>query len=215
MSSDGTEYYKYHPSLAAATVFAALFAISTILHTYQLFRTRTWYMIPVVLGGFCEWIGYVGRALNAHEAPEYHLAPFILQAILLLIAAVLFAASIYMELGHIILLIGGDHHSVIRKKLLTPLFVCGDIFSFLVQSTGSSSTGEGPNVLRMLTASDRRWSPSQERRGLQGIGEVDRDWRSRFATNLLRAIHDFLIHFSQSCQSHTDFEISSAGYPVA
>lgn len=53
---DGTntfKLYRYDPSLAAAIIFVVLFALVSFLHTYQLLRTRTWYFIPFVLGGYC------------------------------------------------------------------------------------------------------------------------------------------------------------------
>jgi RTA1 like protein len=129
-------FYHYEPSLAAAITLLILFFVSTNLHFYQLLRTRTWYMIPLLIGGFCEWIGYVGRTLSSTESPDYSLGPYILQAILLLIAPALFAASIYMELGYIILVVDGEKRSLVKEKYLTKLFVIGDVFSFLVQSTG-------------------------------------------------------------------------------
>ena len=139
MSSDEHyELYKYAPSLALALTFLALFLLSTLLHTYQLLRTRVWYLLPLLIGGFCEWIGYIGRAVSAREtSPSYTLGPYIIQSLLLLIAPIFFAASIYMELGHIILLANGEAHSPIRKRFLTVTFVMGDVFSFMVQSTGA------------------------------------------------------------------------------
>lgn len=56
-SSSSSDFFMYTPSLAAAANFSALFLAATLLHSYQLFRTRTWYLIPPVLGGCCEWIG--------------------------------------------------------------------------------------------------------------------------------------------------------------
>ena len=46
-------YEHYKPSLAAGVIFAALFGVSTLLHTWQLLRKRTWYFIPFVIGGTC------------------------------------------------------------------------------------------------------------------------------------------------------------------
>jgi hypothetical protein len=59
---EGAQYmlYRYEPSLAAAAIFTALFFLVTLLHTYQLLRTRTWIFIPFVVGGFFESIGYIG-----------------------------------------------------------------------------------------------------------------------------------------------------------
>ena len=46
--------YRYAPTLAGCVVFCILFSFSTGLHAFQLVRTRTWYMIPFVIGGFCQ-----------------------------------------------------------------------------------------------------------------------------------------------------------------
>ncbi|KZF26437.1 RTA1 like protein [Xylona heveae TC161] len=130
------ELYRYHPSMAGAIIFIILFIITTALHCFQLIRTRTWFMIPMAVGGFLEWIGYVGRALSSHQAPNYTLGPYIQQAVLLLVAPALLAASIYMELGRIILLVDGESRSIIKKRFLTKIFVTGDVLSFLTQSSG-------------------------------------------------------------------------------
>jgi hypothetical protein len=47
-------FYRYDPSLPAAVIFIALFAISTSLHAFQVLRKRTWYFLPFVIGGFCR-----------------------------------------------------------------------------------------------------------------------------------------------------------------
>ena len=53
-SSYSFKYYRYDPSIAAAVIFVLLFASATGLHTYQMVRTRTWYFVPFVIGGFCK-----------------------------------------------------------------------------------------------------------------------------------------------------------------
>lgn len=139
------EFYKYEPSLAAAIVFAVLFLISSVLHTIQLVRTRTWYFTPLVIGGVMEGIGFVGRIMSSRETPKWTLGPFIIQSILLLVAPALFAASIYMVLGRIIIAIDGEGFSVIKKRWLTKLFVAGDILSFLVLSSGTCDDASSPS----------------------------------------------------------------------
>jgi hypothetical protein len=71
---------------------------------------------------------------------EYTLGPYIMQSVLLLVAPALFAASIYMELGRIVLMVDGERHLFIRRTWLTKLFVAGDVLSFLMQSSGKLST---------------------------------------------------------------------------
>ncbi|KAL4792752.1 RTA1 like protein-domain-containing protein [Aspergillus venezuelensis] len=152
-SSDGGfanwQAYYYDPSMAAAVIFIVLYGIVTGLHTYQLFRTRTWFFIPMVLGGYFEFIGYIGRALSSSQTPDWTLGPYIMQSVLLLVAPALFAASIYMYLGRIIILVRGEKYSLIRVSWMTKIFVAGDVLSFLMQASGAGilvtnnpSTGE-------------------------------------------------------------------------
>jgi len=134
---DGFQYYHYSPSMAAAIIFVILFGVATSLHFYQMFRSRTWFLVPFVIGGIFETIGYIGRALSAGQnGGTYTLGPYIIQNLLLLVAPALFAASIYMELGRIVQMINGDKNLFIRRTWLTKIFVTGDVLSFFVQGGG-------------------------------------------------------------------------------
>ncbi|KAB8262162.1 RTA1 like protein-domain-containing protein [Aspergillus pseudonomiae] len=143
-------FYYYTPSGVAGGIFVALFALSTLLHFYQLLRTRTWFMIPFAIGGILETIGYVGRVLSTNEAPNYTKGPYIMQSALILIAPAFLAASIYMTLGRIITMLQAEQYSVIPLRWLTKIFVAGDVLSFLMQASGAGlmvsaddpSTGE-------------------------------------------------------------------------
>jgi hypothetical protein len=71
----------------------------------------------------------------------------------ILLPPVLFAASIYMMLGRIIIALRGDGYSPIRPSRLTKTFLAGDIVSFYIQgggggltAAGSKSNGKGPNL---------------------------------------------------------------------
>jgi hypothetical protein len=95
-------------------------------------------MVPFVIGGIFETIGYVGRAVSAHQSPgPYALGPYIIQAVLILVAPALFAASIYMELARIVHMVEGDRALFIRRTWLTKIFVIGDVFAFLLQASGA------------------------------------------------------------------------------
>jgi hypothetical protein len=63
--------------------------------------------------------------------------PYIIQAAFILIPLAFFAATIYMCLARIIRLVGGNHLSVINRRILTKAFVNGDILSFTVQGSAS------------------------------------------------------------------------------
>ena len=53
MAPSDFQYYHYKPSVAAAAIFTVIFLLLSILHIHQMARTRTWYLIPFVIGGLC------------------------------------------------------------------------------------------------------------------------------------------------------------------
>ena len=138
------QFYQYTPSLAAAIIACILFCIATLFCAYQFTLALTnrsptalkkiLSLIPFLLGGLFELIGYGARALSSKDTDS--LTPYIVQSILLLVAPALFAATIYMTLGHVVRITGCEHHSVIPLKWLTKIFVCGDFLTFFVHGGG-------------------------------------------------------------------------------
>jgi hypothetical protein len=148
--------YQYHPSLAAAIILCLLFCLTTIYHAWQMFKRRTWFLIPFVVGGFCkqevywawiydtadthlrvEFVGYACRGSSARQpVGQYRLMPFVIQNSFILIAPALFAATIYMILGRVIRLTDGDQHAIVKNGTVTRFFLIGDIFCFALQAAG-------------------------------------------------------------------------------
>ncbi|KAI4671000.1 uncharacterized protein J4E88_009395 [Alternaria novae-zelandiae] len=140
---DPTAYvlYRYIPNRIAAIIFVVAFGLTTFLHIFQFIRRKTWYFAPLVIGGLFEVIGYIGRYLSHDDV--WALGPFIMQSLLILLAPALFAASIYIILGRIILLVDGERYSLISHKWLTKTFVAGDVFSFMLQAAGGGIQAMG------------------------------------------------------------------------
>ena len=46
--------FRYDPSMAGAVIFFILFLVVSVLHLYQMVRTKTWILVPFVIGGFCK-----------------------------------------------------------------------------------------------------------------------------------------------------------------
>lgn len=46
--------YHYDPTVAGAVIFVFLFLATTILHFWQLIRSRCWFLIPLAVGGVCK-----------------------------------------------------------------------------------------------------------------------------------------------------------------
>ena len=70
--------YGYTPALAVGLLGVILFSIATLCHTYQLFRYRTWYFIPVVVGTILEVVGYTFRILSNRVDP-YNVLFFVIE----------------------------------------------------------------------------------------------------------------------------------------
>ncbi|KAJ4982673.1 RTA1 domain-containing protein [Stagonosporopsis vannaccii] len=132
--AESESYYEYVPSVAAAVVFVVLFIILAFYHLFRTFRTRTWFCIPFSVGAILEIIGYLCRALGNNKPNA--LLPYIIQSLFILLAPILFAASVYMFLARIILATNTVHYSIIRITRITKIFVGGDILCFLIQAGG-------------------------------------------------------------------------------
>lgn len=91
--------------------------------------------------------------MSSAQAPNFTTPPYIIQSILLLLGPTLFAASIYMVLGRIIILLDAADYSVIRPKRLTAVFVTGDVLSFLAQGGGKGAPWLVQHVVRWLADS--------------------------------------------------------------
>lgn len=152
--------YHYDPSLPAAIVFIVVFSILAVAQSFTLIRNRLWFFIPFTIGVIrkqfnpvnhgqvtynttVEVIGYIGRAINASQSPDWTLGPYIMQSLCLLLPPIFFAASIYMTLGRLVRAVNGEKCCPIRVAWITKAFVIGDVFSFLIQSSGGGLLSKG------------------------------------------------------------------------
>ncbi|KAF1950304.1 hypothetical protein CC80DRAFT_243785 [Byssothecium circinans] len=129
------ELWPYTPSIAGGVIAAIVFILLTGLHTWRLIQNRSWFCIPFVIGGLFETVGYAARAAAHNDTVSK--TPYIIQSVLVLIAPILFAASVYMILGRLILRTDSASYSIIRATWVTKIFVTGDILCFFIQSGGA------------------------------------------------------------------------------
>ncbi|KAK5049306.1 hypothetical protein LTR84_004235 [Exophiala bonariae] len=141
----GSEYnfklYRYSPSLPAAVVSLVVFGILTGLHSLRLLRARAFYFLSFTIGGLFQTIGYGGRIWSHYD--DLAIGGFVMQAILILIAPALYAASIYMILSRLVRTVGGEHLCLVPVRWLTRAFVIGDIISFSLQAGGGGIQSGG------------------------------------------------------------------------
>ncbi|KAK8248125.1 RTA1 like protein-domain-containing protein [Phyllosticta capitalensis] len=137
--------YHYKPSTALAAVFIFLFSNGSLAHAWFIWKHRTWYFLPFLIGGIFEIIGYAGRFISSRQTPNWATWPYVMQSLMILLAPILFAASIYMVLGRIIRVVDAKALSMIRVNWLTKIFVAGDIISFFVQAAGGGMISNAKN----------------------------------------------------------------------
>ncbi|KAJ5640163.1 RTA1 like protein [Penicillium longicatenatum] len=131
----GYYVWQYVPSMAAAIIFLILFLLATVFHFWKIFRTRVRFTLPFTIGGIFEIIGYAAR-IDSHDNTG-ELIPYCIQAVFILLAPALFAASIYMILARIIRSVHAEKHSILPLNWVTKTFVLSDVVTFLVQAGGS------------------------------------------------------------------------------
>lgn len=81
-------------------------------------------------------VGYAARVVSNRQAPDPTIGPYIISTLFVLVAPALFAASIYMLLGRIIISVDGESLSLIKRRWLTKVFVTSDVVTFFVQLGG-------------------------------------------------------------------------------
>lgn len=128
--------YGYDPSKTAALAYVALFSLAGLAHFIFLFPYRTAFFIPLILGSAAEAGGYYFRSKSASDT--HKILPFVMNGLLILAAAPLMAASIYMTFGRIVRNLKGEACSMISPKWLTTLFVLVDLICLGTQLAGSA-----------------------------------------------------------------------------
>lgn len=79
-------------------------------------------------------IGYIARAKSHSDTESVPI--YSIQTILILLAPPLYAASIYMVLGRLVIHLRSENLSVVPLKWMTGIFVTGDVVAFIMQAAG-------------------------------------------------------------------------------
>jgi hypothetical protein len=78
--------------------------------------------------------GYVFRYLSAKSPAD--LGPYIVQSLFIILPPSLYAATIYMIYGRLVLFVNAPEASIIIPTRVTKIFVCGDVLAFFLQAGG-------------------------------------------------------------------------------
>jgi len=133
-------YFGYNPNKGLEYAVFVFFCVLTITICVMNIVKRTWYMMPIVYGGFIEIFGFGARiyeTFNVHNE-----AGFICYLVAVLIAPTVLAAADYSLAGPI--MSKGD----VKVWCCTPriakyTFLICDIAAFFIQGIGGSIAGTG------------------------------------------------------------------------
>jgi hypothetical protein len=78
--------------------------------------------------------GHGARYVSARSPIE--LGPYIAQSLFIILPPSLYAATIYMIYGRLVLFVNAAKASVIRPTRVTKIFVLGDVLAFFLQAGG-------------------------------------------------------------------------------
>ncbi|EKD17673.1 uncharacterized protein L3040_003555 [Drepanopeziza brunnea f. sp. 'multigermtubi'] len=147
-AGEESNFKHYTPSKALALAFAALFGASSIWHTWTMIKRKAWLYTAFVCGGWMMTIGFIGRYMAANDV--FASGPYIIQALFLILPPSLYAATIYMMYGRIVVFVEAPEASLIRPKWVTKIFVTGDLLAFVMQGGGGGLTAsDNPDTAMM------------------------------------------------------------------
>ncbi|PLB54150.1 putative RTA1 domain protein [Aspergillus steynii IBT 23096] len=126
--------YDYEPSKPAALVAILAYALSSIYHIYQLVQLKAYFFTSFIVGAIMMTIGYISRTISSNGTTA--LAPYIAQNICILLPPSLYAATIYMIYGRVVIHLRVPRLSLISPYKVTKIFVVGDTIAFLTQASG-------------------------------------------------------------------------------
>lgn len=134
---DPANLWKYCPSLAAALVFFILFGGSTLFHIFQAIKFRKTFCWVLIMGGIWETLAYITRFISAQNPTKS--GTYDLNFILILLAPLWINAFDYMLLGRMVWFFLPEKKLFgIKASMMGVMFVCLDVFSFLVQLAGAA-----------------------------------------------------------------------------
>lgn len=118
-TSSSNLYGEYKPSRALAIVACVIFIVVSLVQIWRIIRTQRWFGFTIVIGGLCksseilflanaitnvrlivEIAGLAARIYSCTHRSDQ--GSYGVQIILILLAPIFFAASIYMFLGRLI-----------------------------------------------------------------------------------------------------------------
>ncbi|KAI6162722.1 RTA1 like protein-domain-containing protein, partial [Pisolithus thermaeus] len=136
--------YNYVPTEWICITFVALFGINTVLHLFQSYKFRMWWLIPtVILAGILEVLGWSAR-LWSSISPTL-LTPFEIQLVGTILAPTPFLAANFLVLGKIISHLGPEFSRLSPKLSSFLNSLTQDVICLVIQAVGGAMAANEVN----------------------------------------------------------------------
>lgn len=128
-------FFYYDASNAAAVIFAILFGVVLSLHSWQIVKYKTTFMIVLIVGVVLEFFGYITRSISITNSNA--LWANIASQTSLIVAPAFLAAQDYMIIGRVMAYVGSQY-GVINHNKITKIFVGADVLAIITQAGGGA-----------------------------------------------------------------------------
>ncbi|OCF31122.1 hypothetical protein I317_07557 [Kwoniella heveanensis CBS 569] len=141
-ANDPCNILKYIPNLGANAVASVLYFLTAIALTYQQFRHRARWMLVLTIGAWAEGVGIALR-LYYRQKPQVT-SSYIAMNTVVVLSPCLFLAADYILLGRLVAYIeGSEYIRPLKPRLVSTVFVCSDVLTFLIQGSGGGLAASG------------------------------------------------------------------------
>lgn len=131
-------YFGFSPNIPLEIFATVLYFVLTIGVLYKNIKHRTWFMMPIVIGGLLECFGFCYRTWETYNLNSE--VGFILYLVPVLVAPTILAAGDY-GLASVIMIRGNVRVRFFTPKKTKYLFLICDIAAFFIQGIGGSVAG--------------------------------------------------------------------------
>ncbi|TFY68626.1 hypothetical protein EVG20_g3480 [Dentipellis fragilis] len=126
---------RYIASNALTTIAVLLIGATALSHVFCMWKWRAWWMSCLIVGEFAFAYG-IGCRYVLHNNPDSK-TWYIMEYLFVILSPCTFVAADYIILGRLVQFLGCQKHlRLVPPRRIALLFLCSDIVTFLIQTTG-------------------------------------------------------------------------------
>ncbi|WVQ82728.1 hypothetical protein IAT38_004860 [Cryptococcus sp. DSM 104549] len=141
-ANDTCNPLRYIPNKALNSLSAALYLIVAIALTYRHFRQRANYFMCLCIGAWFEGFGFILRLVFRSHPQSLNL--YIVCNLFVILPPCAYLAADYILFGRLVAFLGASEHCrPLSPRVISWVFICSDVFTFLIQGSGGGLSASG------------------------------------------------------------------------